>query len=229
MRRQDVPQITIITVTYNAADFIEATIKSVIEKKADNVQLFIIDGGSTDGTVQVAKKYEDQIAYFISEPDKGLYDAMNKGWKEANENSYILFLGAGDEIVSLPEFNLLVKADIVAGEVKIGNKHLYIPKVDVRLKIGNTLHHQALLIKKAIHPLPPFDLSFKTYADFDFNQRLYKSHFKIIIDKNFKAYAMEGGVSTSFNKTESLKVVRKNYGWFYYKLAQFYYLLRHEV
>ncbi len=229
MRAQKGPQITIITVTYNAVNSIEATIKSVIEIKADNIKFFIIDGGSTDGTLQIVKNYEKQIAYFISEPDKGLYDAMNKGWKQADENSYILFLGSGDEILNLPASDSFEKADLIAGQVKIGNKYLYQPKIDVRLKLGNTLHHQALLIKKAVHPLPPFDLRFKTYADFDFNQRLYKSGVRFVIDNNFKAYAMEGGVSASFDKVESLKIVSKNYGWFYHKLAQLYYLLRHEV
>lgn len=229
MHPKKAPLITIITVTYNAVNSIEATIRSVIKKKSDNVQFFIIDGGSTDGTLQVIKNYEAQITYFISEPDKGLYDAMNKGWEQANENSYILFLGSGDEILSLPALDSFDKANLIAGQVKIGNKYLYVPKIDTRLKLGNTLHHQALLIKKAVHPLPPFDLRFKIYADFDFNQRLYKAGVKFIIDNDFKAYAMEGGVSTRFNKEESLKVVSKNYGWFYCKLAQLYYLLRHEV
>ncbi|MBB6127045.1 glycosyltransferase [Mucilaginibacter lappiensis] len=231
MQADNAPLITIITVTYNAMDSIETTIKSVVDKRklVDNIQFFIIDGGSTDGTVSVVKKYEKQITYFISEPDKGLYDAMNKGWKQAKEDSYILFLGSGDKIINLPELNSFNEACILAGEVEVGAKYLYTPKVDIRLKLGNTLHHQALLIKKAIHPLSPFDLNFKTYADFDFNQRLYKSGFKIKVDKNFKAYAMEGGVSSNFNKAESLNIVRKNYGWFYYKLAQVYYLLRHEV
>jgi glycosyltransferase involved in cell wall biosynthesis len=229
MHPKKAPLITIITVTYNAVNSIEATIRSVIKKKSDNVQFFIIDGGSTDGTLQVIKNYEAQITYFISEPDKGLHDAMNKGWEQANENSYILFLGSGDEILSLPALDSFDKANLIAGQVKIDNKYLYVPKIDTRLKLGNTLHHQALLIKKAVHPLPPFDLRFKIYADFDFNQRLYKAGVKFIIDNDFKAYAMEGGVSTRFNKEESLKVVSKNYGWFYYKLAQLYYLLRHEV
>ncbi|MDR6941179.1 glycosyltransferase [Mucilaginibacter pocheonensis] len=229
MKHVNGPLITVITVTYNAVSSIEATIQSVINRVNNNIQFIIIDGGSTDGTIDIINKYKNQITYFVSEPDSGLYDAMNKGWKVANEFSYILYLGSGDKIISFPHNDSFAKAGIIAGVVSIGNKFLYEPKIDIRLKLGNTLHHQALLIKKSLHPLPPFDITFKIYADFDFNQRLLKAGYKIIIDESFKAYAMEGGVSSSFNETESLEIVKKNYGWFYHKFAQLYYLLRHEI
>jgi len=222
------PIISIITVTYNAAAFIEDTIKSVIKIGRKEISFIIIDGGSTDKTVEIIEKYRKHITYFVSEPDNGLYDAMNKGWAKAENNSYVLFLGAGDLIINLPDVSNL-NADVIAGEVQVGNKFLFKPKHDFRLKLGNTLHHQALLIKKSIHSSAPFNTKFKTYADFDFNQRLLKSGMKIMIDPCFKGYAMEGGVSTKFNKTESLEIVKKNFGWFYFKLAQLYYLLRHEI
>lgn len=74
-------KVSIITVSYNAARTIEQTIQSVVNQTYDNIEYIIIDGGSTDGTVDIIKKYEDKIAYWISEPDNGMYDALVKGFK----------------------------------------------------------------------------------------------------------------------------------------------------
>lgn len=73
------PLISVVTVSYNAVSTIEQTILSVINQTYPNIEYVIIDGESTDGTVDVIKKYADRITYWVSEPDKGIYDAMNKG------------------------------------------------------------------------------------------------------------------------------------------------------
>lgn len=88
-------KISVITVCYNAADCIEETILSVLDQKYPDIEYIIIDGGSDDGTVDVIRKYADRIAYWISEPDKGIYDAMNKGIRIATGN-FINFMNAGD-------------------------------------------------------------------------------------------------------------------------------------
>ena len=77
------PKISIITPCFNAAKYIEQTILSIIEQDYDNLEYIIIDGGSTDGTVEIIQKYEDRLAYWISEPDQGQSDAINKGVKIA--------------------------------------------------------------------------------------------------------------------------------------------------
>ncbi len=89
------PLISVVTVAYNAVATIEQTILSVINQTYPNIEYIIIDGGSTDGTVNIIKKYMDHIAYWVSEPDKGIYDAMNKGGIRAT-GTFIQFLNAGD-------------------------------------------------------------------------------------------------------------------------------------
>lgn len=89
------PLITIITVTYNAQKDLEASIKSVIAQSYPNIQYLIIDGGSTDSTLEIIKKYEAHISTWISEKDNGIYDAWNKGLQLAT-GDWIAFLGADD-------------------------------------------------------------------------------------------------------------------------------------
>jgi glycosyltransferase involved in cell wall biosynthesis len=220
------PLISIITVVYNGGSVIEQTIKSVIEQPYKNIEYLIIDGASQDDTVSVIKKYEDKVTHWISEPDKGIYDAMNKGWAEASNESYVLFLGAGDRIIRLPNLSAIALPDIVYGNVQIGKKRIFPATADIRLRLGNTVHHQALLVKKSVHPNPPFSLDYPTYADFDFNQRLLRAGKKFIKDENFLAYALEGGASEEFKRAEALKIVQKNYGSFWVLIARLYYFLQ---
>lgn len=81
--KKQYPLISVITVSYNAVSTIEDTILSVINQTYPNIEYIIIDGGSADGTVDIIEKYVDRISYWVSEPDKGIYDAMNKGLKVA--------------------------------------------------------------------------------------------------------------------------------------------------
>ena len=89
------PKFSVITVTYNAAAVLEDTIQSVISQTYHHVEYIIVDGASTDGTLSIINRYKDHIARIVSEPDKGLYDAMNKGIRLAT-GDYLCFLNAGD-------------------------------------------------------------------------------------------------------------------------------------
>ena len=150
---------------------------------------------------------------------------MNKGWNFVKQGNYILFLGSGDILITLPNLEDYLDYDIVYGDVLIGNSY-FTSKCDFRLKLGNTLHHQALLIKKTSELTSPFSLNYPVYADFDFNQRLYKSNKKFIKAPSFVSYALEGGVSTVRNDDEMLKIVRRNYGICFVFLAKIYYLIQ---
>ena len=220
------PLITVITVVYNSALALEKTIQSVLQLSYPNIEYIVIDGGSTDGTVDVIKSYSSQIKYWISEPDKGIYDAMNKGWTVADNYSYIIFLGAGDYIIHLPNMANYKNENIIYGRVEIGKKYVFNTVVDFRLKLANAVHHQALLIKKSIHPAPPFSLQYPVFADFDFNQRLYKKGFHFVKDNTFLSHAMEGGISAARNEKEMIEIVQKNFGNMYVLLAKLYYLFQ---
>jgi glycosyltransferase involved in cell wall biosynthesis len=213
-------RITVVTVVKNEASLLEETILSVIGIKADaDIDYIVIDGGSTDGTVDVIRKYTDQIFYWISEQDNGIYDAMNKGWAAA-DNSFILFLGAGDRIISLPDsMGSYHQNDVVYGSVRMGENTVFEARADFHLKLYNSLHHQALLVNKALHPVPPFNCRYPIYADFDFNQRLKKSGAKFVYAPDFIGYAFPGGVSDRHCFAESLSIVYSNFGSFWSALA----------
>jgi glycosyltransferase involved in cell wall biosynthesis len=208
-------RISVITVVKNGAGHLEETILSVIKQKATaEIDYLIIDGGSTDGTTDIIRKYAGHISYWVSEPDSGIYDAMNKGWAVASDESFIMFLGAGDRINSLPvimdSFSL---NDVVYGSVWMGEHTVFNARADFHLKIYNSLHHQALLVNKALHPGPPFDCRYRIYADFDFNQRLLKNGAHFVFSPEFIGYACPGGVSDRHCFAESLRIVSANFGF----------------
>ncbi|TDT46341.1 glycosyltransferase involved in cell wall biosynthesis [Maribacter spongiicola] len=224
MENQNI-KITIIIAVFNGEEYIENTIKSVLNQKK-KIDLIIIDGASQDKTVEIISKYKSKLHRFISEKDEGIYDAFNKGWNLADSNSFILYLGVGDQLKELPSDDKFTKADIIYGRVILNENTIFNSKIGFRLKLGNTLHHQALLVKKSLHPISPFDEQFNLYADFDFNQRLYKQNFTFIYDDVFLSYALPGGVSAVFDEQQSLKIVKKNYGVLLSVFAVIYYRLQ---
>lgn len=218
------PCITIITVVYNNAKELEDTIKNVQSLKCTyNVDFIVIDGGSSDGSLKLIRKYESLIKYWTTGPDKGIYDAMNKGWAKAHENSYLLFLGAGDAVLSLPDLSRYDSSTIIVGDVFIGSR-LFRSKIGPSIRIGNTIHHQALLIHKSLNPEPPFNIKFKMYADFDFNQRLVKRKIKFVKDDKLLSFALPGGYSSRPNIIERCNIVYNNFGVLYSMISLIAYM-----
>lgn len=204
--------ITVIVVVFNGADAIKKTVRRISSLCRNDIDLIVVDGGSRDGTVEFLKENDSQIDYWVSESDGGIYDAMNKGWSLANLNSHVIYVGAGDYLISLPDTLTLTAGVIFYGDVFLGNS-FFRSSLSSRIKMGNTLHHQALLIPKALHPSPPFDLGFKVYADYDFNLRLFKQGHQFLRSDALKGYALPGGVSATIKITEASAVVCKNYGY----------------
>ncbi|SFC75189.1 glycosyltransferase family 2 protein [Spirosoma endophyticum] len=189
------PTVSIITITYNAERFLERTIQSVVAQQATDFEYVIIDGASTDGTLDIIKRYEKHITTWVSEPDRGLYDAMNKGLHRAR-GQYVWFMNAGDELYdpqTLP--SLLAKskatqADVYYSDalfVRDDDKHIGIP-VGLRsqvtphtlphtlkwqdMALGMKVCHQAFVAKRAIAPDYPTD---NLSADLDWEIRCLKA------------------------------------------------------
>lgn len=178
------PKISIITVVYNDGQNISRTIESVINQSYKNVEYVIIDGGSVDSTVQQINKYNDNIDVFISEKDKGIYDAMNKGI-HACSGEWLLFLNSGDFFHSNDILDLMSgyveqnnNSDIIYGDFNVlseGVKFSFVNKAtDVkRIKKDMIFCHQACLIKRSLHQKFIYDLEYKICADYDFFLKSY--------------------------------------------------------
>lgn len=170
------PKISIITVVYNAKDLLEETIKSVISQSYKNVEYLVIDGGSTDGTIEVIKEYEKDISYWISEPDNGIYDAMNKGTKLAH-GDYVYFLGAGDIIhdVLLDVSTLLIDGNtIYYGNVfRNDTLKVYDGKFSpLKLAVKN-ICHQSIFYPTKVFKQYAYNTKYLMQADYDLNMRCY--------------------------------------------------------
>ncbi|MEA1893278.1 MAG: glycosyltransferase [Campylobacterota bacterium] len=153
MATKDKPLISIVTVVFNGEKHLEQTIQSVVNQTYKNIEYIIIDGGSTDGTVDIIKKYEDKISYWVSEKDSGIYDAMNKGIDVAN-GEWINFMNAGDiffdnnvlESVFHKESLATDNIDLFYSDSITDKNIRYICNKDKRILI-----HQALIYRLSLH------------------------------------------------------------------------------
>lgn len=176
-------KISVITVSYNSAKTIRKTIESVLGQNYDALEYIIIDGGSTDETVDILEEYGSGISYWVSEKDQGIYDAMNKGIKKCN-GEIVAFLNSDDWY----ENNIL---EIVAryyeetcGDILYGN-YFWIGDGEKRLMetedgITNAIHyewpfcHQAMFFKRKLYDeIGLFDLSYRISADYEWVLRAY--------------------------------------------------------
>lgn len=172
---------TIITVCRNAADNLSGTIESVLSQSYHDIEYIVIDGGSTDGTIDIIHKYAPQLAYWESKPDKGIYDAMNKG-VDKSHGDYILFLNAGDLFFNndvLAEVASIIGTgshpDVLYGETVGKNARGYF-----RLKINPQPFkddigccHQSIFVNGDIMRTERFNTRYRLRADFDLLHRLY--------------------------------------------------------
>lgn len=174
------PLITIVTVTYNAAETLPLTMESVAEQTFADFEHLIIDGASTDDTISVARQMGRPDLRIVSEPDHGLYDAMNKGVKLAH-GYYLLFLNSGDRFHGADALQAYADAildknpDIIYGDTdivniegeRIGPRHLSAPEMLTfdSFSNGMLICHQAFMVRRDISPL--FDTDYKYSADYD--------------------------------------------------------------
>lgn len=165
-------KLSVITVNYNDAIGLERTIKSVISQTYRNFEFIIIDGGSTDESVEVIKKYEEHIDYWVSEHDGGIYSGMNKGLHQA-KGEYINFMNGGDCFHS-PDvlaqiFSLNIDTDIITGK-HVGSPHPNVGENGITMYdlYTGAVDHQASFIKREIALRHPYDEKYKIVSDWKF-------------------------------------------------------------
>lgn len=227
---EEAPLITIITVTYNAGDVIDKTLDSLKEQSYKDFEFLVIDGASKDDTVKRVEAASLPSTKILSEPDKGLYDAMNKGIGLAN-GKYIIFLNAGDSFHTpntLRQYSIEADkgADIIYGDTiivddkgkKISDRHLSAPDKLTKASFskGMLICHQAFMVKKEKAPL--YDLNYRFSADYDWCVKCISAS-KAGKNVNLGCVTIDylSNGLTDHNKKESLKermrIMAKHYGW----------------
>lgn len=198
------PLITVVTVVYNGEQFLEETILSVINQTYDNVEYIVIDGGSTDGTLDIIKKYEHAIDYWVSEKDKGIYDAMNKGIDLAT-GEWINFMNGGDSfysnnsLISVFEEKKFNGVDIIYGNHQVlyptGRKRFVKAGSVEKFWRGSQFCHQSSFVRLPYHKSNKFNPYTKIVADFEFFYNAWKLGVKFQYVDVFIARFEAGGVS----------------------------------
>lgn len=206
------PKLSIITITYQAEAYLERTLQSVFEQDcAAEIDYIVVDGASKDRTLEIIEANKKQINQFISEKDKGIYDAMNKGMQLA-KGDYILFLNAGDTFASATTLKNILKElaqnpDVLYGEaVFVNNEGVHLGlRSEVtphRLPAGLTWEdfrfgmlvcHQAFIAKRSIAPL--FNLHYKLSSDIDWEIWVLKKSQTILKSKAPICHYLMGGAS----------------------------------
>ncbi|QJD78368.1 glycosyltransferase family 2 protein [Spirosoma rhododendri] len=209
------PLISVITVVYNARPTLEATLKSVLSQKKDLFEYWIIDGGSTDGSVELIRQYENQITGWITEPDGGIYDAMNKGINRST-GKWLYFLG-GDDTLRPDVFEqmrpmLKSEYDMVFGDVMFDNGHRMQSFMGIRTMLQNTVHHQSAFYNSAVFSGYRYRTDLKIVSDYDLNLKLYVQHAKTQYVPIIVADCATGGASSELHGSLSeTNAVRSSY------------------
>ena len=225
------PIISIITVVYNSELLLSATIESVIGQTYPHIEYIIVDGNSKDGTVAIIEKYTSQISQWVSEPDNGLYDAMNKGLKMAT-GDFVWFMNAGDHIYAPDTLEKMINkwkpdTDILYGEVMLvddARKEIGTRSASTKQKLTNPLHwqdlakgmvvcHQGFLSRRTI---APFYIENNLTADIDWVIKCLKASKRTTPTELIVASYLVGGLSKQQHQ-QSLKdryfVLKEHFGF----------------
>lgn len=222
------PKVTIITPSFNSEKNIEETILSILNQTYNNLEYIIIDGGSTDETVNIIKKYQDKLTYWISEKDRGISDAFNKGLARAT-GEYINFQGADDYLVNNtviesmmkninPEKDMLICGKIERIKNTKEKQVVFTSSINFKSKrsllFRMSLPHQALFTnKKFFEKYGNFDLNNKYCMDYEILLRAYRDFPQVVLKDIIVSAWREGGIGQ--DKTleifkEYLSIKKKN-------------------
>jgi len=216
--KNQIPVLTIIIATYNAAIYIKNCLSSIAENISEPYELIIVDGNSSDNTLEIINNAKGLNPKIISEPDKGIYDAMNKGVKLAT-GKWVIFLGADDRI--LPSFGkvgpyLIDDKSIYYGNCVNGESWFGGQFSSYKLAKMN-LCHQAILYPLALLKKYPYSLKYPVFSDYLLNIQSWgdSSFKKTYVDVDIAYYHMEGFSSTAEDlafKGDKPKLVKKYLG-----------------
>jgi len=176
--------LSIVTVVFNDRDNLEATIKSVLKQKPIDFQYVVIDGGSTDGTLDVIKKYESIIDYWISESDEGIYDAMNKAVVRVSCD-WVIYLNAGDEFYNGSVLGEVLNylddsVDLVIGDYyDVDQKKIVQQRISKFMLSTRMICHQTVFFKRAVLESYPYNLDYRICSDFEQFCRLLSMNVKM--------------------------------------------------
>ncbi len=243
-------KISIVTITFNAEQFLRETMQSVLKQTHTDIEYLIIDGKSTDGTVEIIKSFEAEMEEksiefrWISEPDKGLYDAMNKGLRMAT-GDFVWFVNAGDQIFDSTTAQKVSdaiaaneQADVVYGQTLIidqngtpcGERHKIAPK-NLQFKSllnGLVVCHQSILVRRSI--APNYNLQYRYSADYDWVCGvLEQSRCNVYVDGYLSKF-MLSGISAKNRKAswvERYKIMRCHFGLIRTLAAHFVIVLKY--
>lgn len=230
MHNRSTPKFSVITVCYNAEKTLEDTIQSVISQTYHHVEYIIVDGASKDRTMDIVNRYRERISVVVSEPDKGLYDAMNKGIRLAT-GDYLCFLNAGDSFHEDDTLQQMVHSihgnrlpDVLYGETALVDhsghflrmRRLQAPDILTwkSFRMGMLVCHQAFFAKREL--AVSYDLQYRFSADFDWCIKIMKQS-KVLHNTHLTLidYLSEG--MTTRNHKASLKerfrIMVRHYGW----------------
>lgn len=221
------PRVSIITVVYNDRDLLADTIESVLAQTYPYIEYLIVDGASTDGTVDVIRQYEDRITGWSSEPDKGLYDAMNKGLARTT-GEYVWFLNAGDLIYDNDTLEQVIAhadgADCLYGQAALldetGNivglrKHKRLPKQLTwkHMRLGMVVSHQALIVARDI--APEYHTGYRIAADIDWTIRVLRKAKRVRNTGQILCKFLLGGLSSKHwqrSLLERFRILTRHFG-----------------
>ncbi len=220
------PKLSVITIVYNNVKQIERTMLSVLNQTYTNIEYIVIDGASTDGTLDLINKYKEKLSVVVSEKDAGIYHAMNKGLALAT-GDYVHFMNSGDEIYA-PEtvtdvFASAPAADIYYGETEmfdenwnsLGQRRHHAPEHFnwQSFKFGMNISHQAIYIKRNL--TAPYNLNYKYSADIDWIIKAAKKSSSIVNTHIYVAKYLVGGLSKQKHLAslkERFKIFTNYYG-----------------
>ena len=213
-------KVTVVTAVLNDAGHIEQTILSVISQTDIEIEYIIVDGGSKDGTLELIGKYKDKISLLISEPDRGVYDAMNKGIKYST-GDFVYFLNSGDVLLNpsilskikleeIKERNAIIYGNVVVAYGNIEALEKPRPFFNSKMKFkGIGICHQSMFFPGELIRNEKYDLSYNIAADYDLAYRLWRKG-TVFLYKDITIAKYDWGKGISSNPYKLLDVYREN-------------------